>query len=126
MNPLNAQAAVPVSLATPPASSLVPSPGVYAHTLRKRTWCRVGELLLGYDGQLADRVSYCLIQLDPAQKFGRQMRPLFVGFGADDDSTAIMANAAEIELVSGTANQVALRIRTYLRFQRNVLPSRKA
>jgi hypothetical protein len=86
--------------------------------LQKRTWCRVGGLLLGYEGQLTDRVSYCLIQLDATQKFGRQMRPIFVGFGPDDESTAAMSSGAKIELVSGTANQVKVRIWTCLEFQR--------
>lgn len=94
---------------------------VVAHTLKKRAWCRVGSMLLGYDGQLADRDSYCLIQLDPRQKFGRRMKSIFVGFGSGDHATAVLAGGAEIELVSGTAKHVKLRIRTCTEFQRHVL-----
>jgi hypothetical protein len=124
MNSSNSQARFPTSVVIPlarPLPLLMPTERVIPQTLTKRSWCRVGGMLLCYDGRLADRVSYCLIQSDPTQKFGRRMKPIFLGFGDGDVRTMSMANGAKIELVSGTANKVMIRIQTYLCFQRRLL-----
>ena len=124
MNSSNSQDKCPTSVLIPLARPLplfMPTERVIRHTLIKDSWCGVGGMLLGYDAQFGDRVSYCLIQSDPTQKPGRRDQLIFLGFGDGDVQTMSMANGAKIELVSGTDHKVKIRIQTYLCFQRNAI-----
>lgn len=124
MNSSNSQDKRPTSVLIPlarPLPLLMPTERVIAHTLIKRSWCRVGGMLLGYDAQLGDRVSYCLIQSDLTQKPGRRDQLFSLGFGDGDVQTMSMANGAKIKLVSGTDHKVEIRIQTYLCFQRKAI-----